>query len=135
MASSRQPNFGTSNFKLLPSLRRVQSGVPKTAGGTELKRGRHDARASGGQMDTVAEAHLGSRSLCSWGWRSSARPGNSPSGRTKNRGTLKYPTDLYSSLDVAWGSSPRDYNAERPHSSLGRQTPLAFAERWPAPSA
>src|SRR4051795_4429136 len=36
MASSRQPNFGTSNFKLLPSLRRVQSGVPKTAGGTVL---------------------------------------------------------------------------------------------------
>src|SRR5881227_3979631 len=34
MASSRQPNFGRSNFKLLPSLRRVQSGVPKTAGGT-----------------------------------------------------------------------------------------------------
>src|SRR4051812_10217997 len=34
MASSRQPNFGTSNFKLLLSLRRVQSGVPKTAGGT-----------------------------------------------------------------------------------------------------
>src|SRR4051794_21594135 len=34
MASSRQPNFGRSNFNLLPSLRRVQSGVPKTAGGT-----------------------------------------------------------------------------------------------------
>src|SRR3954454_6918295 len=37
MASSRQPNFGTSNFKLLPSLRRVQSGVPKTAGGTNAR--------------------------------------------------------------------------------------------------
>src|SRR3954451_23669944 len=36
MASSRQPNFGRSYFKLLPSLRRVQSGVPKTAGGTVL---------------------------------------------------------------------------------------------------
>ena len=30
----RKPNLGRSNFKLLPSLRRVQSGVPKTAGGT-----------------------------------------------------------------------------------------------------
>lgn len=29
----------------------------------------------------------------------------------------------------------RDYNAERPHSSLGWQTPLAFAARWQAPSA
>src|SRR4051812_23094276 len=46
MASSRQPNFGTSNFKLLPSLRRVQSGVPKTAGGT----------AAIGQSREMAEA-------------------------------------------------------------------------------
>jgi putative transposase len=29
----------------------------------------------------------------------------------------------------------RDYNAVRPHSSLGRQTPLAFAARWQGPSA
>ncbi len=29
----------------------------------------------------------------------------------------------------------RDYNAERRHSSLGWQTPLAFAARWQAPSA
>src|SRR4051812_47548484 len=40
MASSRQPNFGRSNFKLLPSLRRVQSGVPKTAGGTQRTNGK-----------------------------------------------------------------------------------------------
>ena len=29
----------------------------------------------------------------------------------------------------------RDYNAERPHSSLGWQTPLAFAAHWHVPSA
>jgi len=29
----------------------------------------------------------------------------------------------------------RDYNTERPHSSLGWQTPLAFAARWQSPSA
>jgi putative transposase len=29
----------------------------------------------------------------------------------------------------------RDYNAERPHSSLGWQTPLAFAAHWQVPSA
>lgn len=29
----------------------------------------------------------------------------------------------------------RDYNAERPHSSLGWLTPLAFAAHWQAPSA
>ena len=29
----------------------------------------------------------------------------------------------------------RDYNAERPHSSLGWQTPLAFAAGWQVPSA
>jgi putative transposase len=29
----------------------------------------------------------------------------------------------------------RDYNAERPHSSLGWQTPLAFAATWQGPSA
>src|SRR5436190_16346665 len=29
----------------------------------------------------------------------------------------------------------RDYNIKRPHSSLGWQTPLAFAANWPGPSA
>ena len=29
----------------------------------------------------------------------------------------------------------RDYNAERPHSSLGWLTPLAFAAHWQVPSA
>src|SRR4051794_33994284 len=34
-ASSRQPNFARGNFKPPPSRRRLQSGVPKTAGGTK----------------------------------------------------------------------------------------------------
>ena len=45
---------------------------------------------------------------------------------------------LFSSLPqarVVLASWRRDYNAERPHSSLGWQTPLAFAARWLAPSA
>src|SRR4051794_21056369 len=35
-AFSRQPNFARGNFKPPPSRRRLQSGVPKTAGGTLL---------------------------------------------------------------------------------------------------
>ena len=36
---------------------------------------------------------------------------------------------------VVLASWRRDYNAERPHSSLGWLTPLAFAAHWQAPSA
>src|SRR3954452_22200488 len=67
MASSRQPNFGRSNFKLLPLLRRVQSGVPKTAGGTEpCERAEHRRRAAelGGRdcrADRQRETHIRAR--------------------------------------------------------------------------
>ena len=45
---------------------------------------------------------------------------------------------LFTSLPqarVMLASWRRDYNAERPHSSLGWQTPMAFAARWQGPSA
>src|SRR4051795_9690538 len=84
MASSRQPNFGRSNFKLLPSLRRVQSGVPKTAGGTQVANildqvrwrplpdlSRHaNLLASEGRRDDATDSYF--RQLCTFAMSASA---------------------------------------------------------------